>query len=468
MKSIPFLGIILVLCTALDSEARCRWQVSGKVSVLDDVFVSRGQTELRAPTGAKIHVYGSLSKNHGYAKWGITQVKSSGTYVFRGKPRFHDPISCRKKRYFKIKIAFDHREAKIGSVGHGARAFQIAHTSRRQGVKRHGRYRVSIPAVTIKSETAEPKPLKLVGSLYHRAKSAMLFTAYRRLYAFLKSSRLNPKQLVAIYPGAAVDGTHADPIGSAARFGPTWFTRSGHNYRYRESIHEVLHIWWNRKVFFPNIVSGIGNTHEFVETQDLSLYEAFAEWAAIIFLRDGDKQSVGDKLRPIDREALWSAFRDARKPSKKKGVPGPKLWPDAHTLWQRIDTRTPKFMNTFYRTETAAMNYLKLLILPDWYRFNYGRKGASGDMVRLVNPACAGVPRQLFTPKKLWREFMAWKRKGAAKAGRAGIRHFMSFLARRHSRFRPFKKLVFELGYPGSTVEASSACKATKRTRRRR
>ena len=179
-----FFILAALMLMSVDGQAACKWEVKGELHVKDNVFAEYGTTTKRSLAGAKVTIWASLFKNRGFARWKSTTVTARGHFKINGKPHLRDPINCARKRYFKVKVAFTHEKALIGSVGHAPHAFTVKTTTRARGRMRRGKYRVKVPAITLTSGRA-PIASHLIGSRYHAAKSAMMFAAYVRLFNHL-------------------------------------------------------------------------------------------------------------------------------------------------------------------------------------------------------------------------------------------------------------------------------------------
>ena len=249
-------------------------------------------------------------------------------------------------------------------------------------------------------------------------------------------------------------------------------------------LHETMHFWFSAFVYEPNVnalrSSGfVIDTHEFLENPTVALYESAAEIIASEVLpglmeyapRPGVKFRV--RRRPggnrflLTRAGTFRAFRDA------------KNFADKPYFGARADARLRRELrrnSTFWRRSLLSSElynslFLKLLLLPDWYAYDYGVSLDNAEMFikklpgppENLAPGCKDVPRRLFGPYELLRALAAWKkvRGGFIQGREQSIRGLANFLAEYSESYRPYKNLSLALLNPhfAGRLNGREACK---------
>ncbi len=384
---------VLIVCVGSPALAGCKWEVRGKLQVVDEIFVGHKKKATRALSHADVVVYASITKSGaGWVPFKEGRTDSKGNF----KVRRTAPVPCSQKHRFKVNVRLKSREAAL-TFGPGDPYWFTAYknTKRRWPAKK-------ADLGTIKLEGGSKSNKR--NNLRKATRAAATFIAARKMHGWLKSKGLSPKKIKIAYPDNVA--TYADPVCQCARLKKGWFdnasNKSGkHKYIYTETLHEAWHIWWNQHLFFPNVLRGKkSNTHEFVESPALALYEAFAEYAANILMKQAFGLAYRIDMRPESRSKIKAAFK-----SNKASL----------TKWDSA--------------ERVALNYLKLLTTKSW-------------------PGGCTAPKQFYTPVALLKKFKGWKRH---LSGKKGIREFIDYLAKTDRGFKPHKTQLLRMGDPRNT-----------------
>ena len=305
---------------------------------------------------------------------------------------------------------------------------------------------------------------------YTATKAATMFLAYQRVYRKLKSWDLKPKKANLLYPDGAGNNNYlgfSDPA-CCVKIARNWFSHNGRAWRVRELTHELVHQWFNTRVFTPGFISGkTFGTHDFLETTELTLYEEFAEFAAVElnYAIYGISNSGNASIRT--RRGVYKKFRDATHgDSKVKYYKG-------RTLRSMVHGNTSKWRKDLYRSKTSVRNYLRLLTVKDWHWLDFGGSYRRGNDWAAAIPAaerskydCSRLRSPMFSPRRLMRLAKAWKDRSPNRKIRTprGIKQFYDFLAARDSRFKPLKTHFLRLGNPhyAGKMSARDKCKLKK------
>ncbi|MEE2786681.1 MAG: hypothetical protein VX589_05025 [Myxococcota bacterium] len=437
------------------AHARCSYTVTGRITVDDQLFSTSATT--RNVVGATVVIDASRGTKHPFARWGTARTNAKGYFRLNKTIR----TFCRQKRRFKVSLKFSNDKVKLETPAFQPRVQPIMQTSMK-GTRKGSKWSVSLGRIHLPyaGYTTEP------GRQRHFAnRLALLWYAYQIQYDTFKRWGLKPKTIRTIYPNGPGETGWADFFSGRSRLNRKWFTHSKRWSR-TEALHEPVHIWWNQHLFLPWFLTGrVGNTHELKESPPLALYEAFAEWVANVLNRDIFRVSLYTDLERNTRHEIYQIFRDAVhfKPNGKRGRK--KVWPDTNKLRRLFKAPTSTFRKAFWSSEHVVMNYLNILTTSRWYRKAYGTMDESSVPNEFSATPCPGVPEQLFTPDELMRALLDWHATKRTKVGQRGMDSFMRYLRDTRHGFRPYYKLVLDLGNPGKTVAPKAACVTLKHKR---
>ena len=435
----------------------CKWTVKGKVFVKDNLFVN-GATQVKPLKGAKVTIYASTVNSGGWRKWGTDIINSSGEYLLTVKPAESDPIGCNKKRRFKVKVKLANDYVKI--MHHPVPTVWnevIIKTGKKSGRT------VNLGSYTYKSFN-DSKPHTTLTD-YTATKAATMFLAYQEVYKKLKSWGLEPKKAKLLYPDGPGSNDYlgySDPA-CCVKIARIWFKYNDKKWQARELTHELVHQWFNKRVFTPGFAFTGKNwfgTHDFLETTELTLYEEFAEWAAYELNKEIFGITNTKNKYIYSRSGIYWAFRYATfNPSDGTATHDGTgthyyYWAEIENM---INQNNHKWLKVLYRANISVKNYLRLLTVKDWYWKDFdddyteaGTTEAKSNQTLIKKYDCSQLRSPMFTTKEIFKYIKKWKDKSPNNKipTPRGIKEFYDFLATQDNTFAQYKDHFLHLGNP--------------------
>lgn len=432
-NSLSLFAVIFAL-SILNTEpayADCTWNVSGNATVYNDLIRPDAQVATEPIHHATVKVWASIlpAGGGGWHYWGSDTTDSSGNYSVTATPAQDDPIGCSLNRRFKVKIYLDNDKAQVVSADLQTRNILISNTSTWY----------SGTSVTINktlNSSIDTDRSQLNGN-YVDTRAAQLFVGYQMIYNYFDDNDFNPIKMKIVWPDGAGDKDYRrlwSPPGGYVRMPKSEFWNyndSTHEWHYidlnasntlntllnraKVQIHEIIHQWFNVKVFIPNFISGeTAHTHEFTERPSVSFYEAFAlvlSEMIVSHLRVGEEWSFKGSDIPTYYE-IYSRFRNARHDNGD-------FYFNPGVLINMIDANSEGWQEHYFSAEYTAINYLKLLVVEgDWPGRNLGGNYSVRllgsreyhlDFQRENNLRCYSIDIPMFKPSDLIYAALAWK-----------------------------------------------------------
>lgn len=431
----------------------CQWTVQGNVEVLDDLF-SDGLTLPLA--GAKVKVWASVLESGGWALWGSDTIKQNGKYRVLAVPALSGPIWCDARRRFKVTVIFKNTDVGVVSRFGTAQKHVISDKN-----AWHSGRTVDIN-YTFKILT--DKKRKQLEGRYVATRAAQFFLGFKKIHAFLSQNHLKPDPFRVVWPSEAgsklAPRMWSPPLGVILipksefwylnKDTDKWSFTGGNLTKAKDILHESLHQWFHKHVYVPNYFSGATlRTHDFLETPELSFYEAIPEVLAKALDQDiFDSPGIGLSV-PSRFLAIKNAFATAENESS-----GEKHFTEDE-LNELIMENGPQWKKYLARAEFTVNNTLLFLIRPKWHNFNpnwgmlSGYEGLSSSSLPYYFD-CTEVPEQNFTPVEILQALKSWKSAwgGTIPVHKRDIREFMDWLTVANPDFSSWKNLIFKLGNP--------------------
>lgn len=445
-------GLLLLLSQPAYAGV-CQWTVQGKVKVLDDLF-SDGATLPLA--GAKVKVWASVLESGGWALWGSDRISKNGKYRVSAIPALSGPIWCDAKRRFKVTVIFENSGVGIATRSGTMQKYVISNKEK----WRPGR-NVNI---NYTFKTLTDKKRKQLEGRYVATRAAQFFLGFKKIHKFLAQNNLKPDPFLVAWPSDA--GSELAPRMWSPPLGVImipksefWFLNQDTNKwdfsgvslgKAKDILHEALHQWFHKHVYVPNYLSGATlRTHDFLETPEMSFYEAIPEVMAKALDQDiFDYPGIGLSV-PSPFSAIQNAFATAQNAST-----GKKYFTEEE-LSELIEENGSEWKKYMARAELTVGNMLLFLLRPKWYEFNPNRGMLSGyeGLFNYTLPDyfdCTGVPEQNFTPVEILHALKSWKSafEGTIPTNKRDIRKFMDWLTVENPDFSRWKNLILKLGNP--------------------
>lgn len=452
------------------------WKVNITVRVKNDLFVQNpGEEFIIEPLiGIRIILFASTLNNGGWVAWGSGVTDSNGAVKIVKSPIDKSRIGYKKARRFKYVVQFSNAKAKIVDGGLALRKSTIITE----------KYRGDTVDITHTYDEVEDSRWTVnMSTRYKDTRSAQMLVGYTKINNLLREWNAGAIKFQLVWPDGK--GTHNNkgwsPPGGFVRISRSWFwlykdkqwinpfkdmtddtgdsKQKARDWILRELTHEAVHQWFYSRIYTPVWkVHNTGGTHDFLEDPSLAFFEAIAEFMAI---------QINDELFNVDptrrnrvrsRHGIYEKFKDARKASGKA------YFLDSRELTPMIEGRGRKYSNIrvwhkqFYRAEVVAANYLNLLILKNWYKYDFGESFKSGgNYIQLSGGKIykSTLRSELFRPKDLAHAIVRWRDRYSDKIipeRERGIVGFYNYLERKERAYRnnfsQYKHLLLKLGDP--------------------
>jgi hypothetical protein len=455
------------------------WKVNITVRVKNDLFVQNPgiDSEIEPLVGVRVLLYASTITHGGWVSWGSGVTDANGTVRIIKSPIDKSRIGYKKARRFKFIVQFSNSKAKIVDGGLGLRKSTII-TGAKNGDEvniTHTFDEVEDGRWTVNMTTA-----------YKDTRSAQMLVGYTKINNLLREWNAGAIRFNLAWPDGKGTASNKgwSPPGGFVRISRSWFWthednewinpfkrisstldpdedyKSDRDWILRELTHEAVHQWFYARIYTPTwIVHNTGSTHDFLEDPALAFFEAVAEFMAIQINAELFNIDPTRRNRVRTRNGIYEKFRDARKASKKP------YFSERRELQPMIEAKGRKYEDIrvwhkqFYRAEVTAMNYLNLLLLKDWFKYDFGNSYKSGNnYVSITNRKINykdTLHSQLFRPKDLAHAIVRWRDRYSDKKipeRERGIIGFYTYLGSKErtyrNNFKSYKALLLRLGDP--------------------
>lgn len=410
---------LLGLGVSSGAHATCVWTVNGRLTVTDDVFVPSNAAQVRSLRDVRVKVWATTQNANIWTLWGETTTDSAGNYTVSVIPAQSSASGCTRDRRIKVKVFLDGAYARVSrdlvtDYDFAANNINTWHSNSDP----NGR------VVTLNKSlntTTDPTNSSVA---YRDTRAAQLYLGYRKIFLKLQEWDLNPGKSKLYWPaevGFSPPGgwvhidrgwfRYQDTDGSWRMSSDGGLTTSRWRWTQRELTHELLHQWFYRNVYTPSFVSGASlDTHDFLESSALALFEEAAEVQAIhlnelIFgIIDPAK---GRQVRT--RQGIRCGFENARRPNGN-------LYFSSSELDQLIGSNSAEWREYLNRANDSVANYLGLLVEPDWFLKDFDRSDSTDSGCLLIPAlastgplACVGLPSPMFSIVEVMNGMKNWR-----------------------------------------------------------
>ena len=315
------------------------------------------------------------------------------------------------------------------------------------------------------SSTSDTSNFNIARS-YRDTRAAQVYLGYRKLYLKLDEWNLNPGKSKLYWPA----DFGFSPPGGWVHIDRNWFrsqdesnvwhmnneaglTSSTWRWTVRELTHELLHQWFYRNVYTPDFISGASaDTHDFIESSSLALFEEAAEVQAIYInqLVFGINDDAKNR-QVLSREGIRCNFENATRPNGE-------LYFSLSEIDSMIDANSSEWQDYLYRANSSVASYLALLLEPNWFQkdFDHSDDTNSGCLLRpAANTAyitCTDLPSPMFTIVEAMTGLKNWRltySNDNIPSSQRNVKEYYDYLSAYYSnRFGAHKERFLNFGNP--------------------
>ncbi|MBI2520662.1 MAG: hypothetical protein HYV97_09600 [Bdellovibrio sp.] len=445
------------------AEATCIWTVTGKLTVKDNIYVPSTSTMIKNLEDVKVKVWATTLTADIWTHWGTTRTDSEGNYSVSVIPAQNSASGCTHSRRIRVKAYLDGDYARISSDLITNYDIEINNF-----LTWHSNSSVNGRTVTLNkylNNTTDTSNSGIARS-YRDTRAAQAYLGYRKLYLKLDEWNLNPGKSKLYWPAEF----GFSPPGGWVHIDRNWFrnkdssnvwhmnnenglTSSTWRWTVRELTHELLHQWFFRNVYTPNFIAGTtADTHDFIESASLALFEEAAEVQAIHIneLVFGINDEAKNR-QVLSREGIRCTFENAKRNNGE-------FYFSLSEIDSMIDANSTEWRDYLNRANSSVANYLALLVEPNWFRKDFDNTDDinSGCLLRPAISTglvlCAGLPSPMFSIVEAMIGLKNWRfayPDNHIPDGQRNVKEYYDYLSAFYSpRFGAHKERFLHFGNP--------------------